>query len=109
MEITTTYFDKDENEKEIQVAVEVSAGYDGIGPYEYWGSKEFDKGQLCVDIDKTSYDKTGLTENEVNQIEKEISSKNFKLKAQEEYLDEQQRAREYAAELAYELREESKY
>ena len=108
MEITITYFDKDENEKEIQVAVEASAEYDGIGPYEYWGSKEFDKGQLCVDIDETSYDKTGLTENEVNQIEKEISSKNFKFIVHQEYLDEQQRAREYAAELAYESRRESR-
>lgn len=64
-----------EEEKEIEVFVSYSSGYDGIGPYEYWGSKGYDKGNLCIDIDKITYDKTGLTEQEICAIEAAISDK----------------------------------
>jgi hypothetical protein len=106
MEITVYYFDKDENEKEIEVEVEVSAYFDGIGPYEFWGSKGYDKGNLCVDIEETTYDKTGLTEDEIKQIEQEIASEKFASKVYEKYLDDQQSAREAAAEAAYDASKE---
>lgn len=61
-----------EEEKEIEVFVDYSSGYDGIGHYEYWGSKEYDKGNLCVDINKITYDKIGLTEQEICAIEAAI-------------------------------------
>lgn len=64
-----------EEEKEIEIFVDYSSGYDGIGHYEYWGSKEYDKGNLCIDIDKITYDKTGLTEQEICAIEAAISDK----------------------------------
>lgn len=106
MEITVYFFDKNGNEKEIEVEVEVSAYFDGIGPYEYWGSKGYDKGNLCVDIEAIAYDKTGLTEDEIKQIEEETASKNFESRVYEKYLDDKQAAKEAAAEAAYDSRKE---
>ena len=77
MEITISYFDKEDNEKEITVTVDVSAYFDGIGPYEYWGCRGYDKGQLCVDINDVSYDKEGLPQDEIDEIEKQLKSREF--------------------------------
>jgi len=109
MEITVNYFDKEENEKEIKVKVDISVYFDGIGPYEYWGQKGYDKGNLCIDIDEIIYDKAGLTEDEINQIQEEIASQDFQEKVLEKYLDHKQALADDAAEAAYESRMESQY
>ena len=109
MEITISYFDKEDNEKEITVTVDVSAYFDGIGPYEYWGSKGYDKGQLCIDINDISYNKEGLPQDEINEIEKYLKTREFQEKIYEQYLDGQQSASEDAAESAYEARMENNY
>ena len=109
MEITISYFDKEDNEKEITVTVDVYAYFDGIGPYEYWGCRGYDKGQLCVDINDVSYDKEGLPQDEIDEIEKQFKSREFQEKIYEQYLDDQQSAREDAAEAAYEARMENNY
>ena len=109
MEITVNYFDKEENEKEIKVKVDISVYFDGIGPYEYWGRKGYDKGNLCSDINEVIYDKTGLTEEEINQIQEEIASQDFQEKVLEKYLDYKQALADDAAEAAYESLMESQY
>jgi hypothetical protein len=109
MEITVNYFDKEENEKEIKVKVDISVYFDGIGSYEYWGQKGYDKGNLCSDINEVVYDKTGLTEDEINQIQEEIASQDFQGKVLEKYLDYKQALADDAAEAAYESRMESQY
>ena len=109
MKITVSYFDAEENEKEIEVSVDISIYFDGIGAYEYWGQKGYDKGNLCSDINEIIYDKSGLTEDEINQIEKEIASQNFQEKVLEKYLDQKQALADDAAEAAYESRMESQY
>jgi len=109
MEITVNYFDKEENEKEIKVKVDISVYFDGIGSYEYWGQKGYDKGNLCSDINEVVYDKTGLTEDEINQIQEEIASQDFQEKVLEKYLDYKQALADDAAEAAYESRMESQY
>lgn len=106
MEITINYFDREDKEKSIDITVDVSSYYDGIGHYEYWGSKEYDKGHFCVDINEVIYDKSGLTEEEVAQIEEEIASENFSERVRKKYLDQQEAAREDAAEAAHQSREE---
>ena len=68
------------NEKEcryvdIDVDCEYSIDNDGIGPYEYWGSKEVDRGIDYAVIDNTDWDKTGFTAEEIDLIEKEIDKK----------------------------------
>jgi hypothetical protein len=88
MIITVSYLDKEGDEKEIEIEVSASAYSDGIGSYEYWGSKGNDKGNICVDIDETIYDKTSLTEDEIKQIEKQIASEKFQSIVYEKYLDQ---------------------
>lgn len=61
-----------EEEKEIEVFVDYSSGYDGIGHYEYWGSKEYDKGNLCIDLNEMTYNREGLSHEEVTAIEAAI-------------------------------------
>lgn len=109
MEITISYFDKEDNEKEISVTVDISAYFDGIGPYEYWGCKGYDKGQLCIDINSVCYDKEGLPQDEIEEIEKKLKSREFQERIYEKYLDDKQSAREDAAEAAYEARMENNY
>jgi hypothetical protein len=43
--------DEDFNEMDIEVEVTYSLENTGIGGYEYWGSKEFDKGQDYIEIE----------------------------------------------------------
>lgn len=58
-----------EEEKEIETFVEYCSFYDGLGHYEYWGCKGYDKGQLCVEIQEIAYDKTNLTQAQIDAIE----------------------------------------
>lgn len=109
MKITVSFLDKEENEKEIEVTVDVSVYFDGIGPYEYWGHKGYDKGDICIDINKTTYDKTGLTKEEIQQIEDYFESQEFHEEILQKHLDKQQAEREDAAEAAYEARKEADF
>lgn len=109
MEITVNYFDKDENEKTIKAKIDISAYFDGIGPYEYWGSKGYDKGDLCIDINEIIYDKKDLTAEEIEQIEEHFESQEFHAEILRKHLDNQQAEREDAAEAACESRMESRY
>lgn len=58
------------------VEVEVTVGFewqnDGIGPYEYWGSKGYDKGTDYLEPTQTIWDSAGFTPEEVKEIEKEM-------------------------------------
>ena len=61
-----------EESVEIKVEVEYHWDNDGIGAYEYWGSREVDRGTNYVDIDDVTYDKTGFTPEEIIEIETAI-------------------------------------
>lgn len=58
------------------VEVEITVGFewqnDGIGPYEYWGSKGYDKGIDYLEVTQTIWDSAGFTPEEVKEIEKEM-------------------------------------
>jgi len=73
MEYNLTYCFGTE-EKEIAVSVSYSAYYDGIGHYECWGRKGFDKGNLCVDLNEITYSKEGLSQEEIAVIEAAIDN-----------------------------------
>ena len=109
MKITVSYFDKEENEKEIKAKIDISAYFNGIGPYEYWGSKGYDKGDLFLDVNEIIYDKKGLTEEEIKQIEEYIECQEFDEDILQKHLDKQQAEREDAAEAAYEARKEADF
>ena len=59
-------------------SIEVTLSYvwenDGIGPYEYWGSVGFDRGHDYVTIEDYSYDKTGMTAEEIKTIDSMIEN-----------------------------------
>lgn len=72
MEYTIYYLNTQGEEMELTLEIEYETSYDGIGPYEFWGFKGFDKGHLCVDINEIIYDKDGLSQEEITLIEKQI-------------------------------------
>jgi hypothetical protein len=109
MEISVNYFDKHDNEKTIKAKVDISAYFDGIGPYEYWGSKGYDKGDICIDVNEIIYDKKDLTAEEINQIEEYFESQEFHEEILRKHLDKQQAEREDAAEASYEARKEADF
>ena len=57
---------------EIEVTLSYYWENDGIGPYEYWGAKGFDHGHDYVVIEDYSYDKEGLTADEIATIDSMI-------------------------------------
>jgi uncharacterized protein YfcZ (UPF0381/DUF406 family) len=109
MKITVSYFDKEENEKEIKAKIDISAYFNGIGHYEYWGRTGYDKGDLCVDVNTIVYDKKDLTAEEIQQIEDYFESQEFHEEILQKHLDKQQAEREDAAEAAYEARKEADF
>lgn len=58
-------------ESAVEIAVEIEYNWenDGIGAYEYWGNKEFDKGRNYVSVDEVKWDKAGFTDEEIEEIE----------------------------------------
>lgn len=60
---------------EINVDCDYSVENDGIGPYEYWGSKEVDRGTDYVVIENTEWDTTGFTTEEIELINSQINKK----------------------------------
>lgn len=107
MKIFVSYYDKEDNEKEIEVTVDISVYFDGIGPYEYWGQKGYDKGDICIDINSTTYSKEGLTKEEIQQIEDYFKSQDFHQEILQKHVDNQQTLEDDAAEAAYESRMEN--
>jgi len=69
--------------KELDLDVELDCRLiscnDGIGSYEYWGSKEYDKGEDYLDIDEMTWDKTLYTEEENNIIDQYIKDNRDKI------------------------------
>lgn len=58
----------------VQVECEYGIENDGIGPYEYWGSKEVDHGSDYVEIYNTDWDRSNFNEIEIAVIESAIKS-----------------------------------
>lgn len=68
------YLDTQDKEVEILVDCEYEVENNGIGEYEYWGQKCFDKGTDYDVIISWEWDKTGFTPEEIKEIEKSIDS-----------------------------------
>ena len=84
--------DINSEEKEIEFFCDYEIQNDGIGSYEFWGSKEFDKGIDYVVLEEVTWDKNLYSERENNiikdwvtenwkSIKKEIEQKNKELKS----------------------------
>jgi hypothetical protein len=68
------FLDSRENEVEVKVTVGFEWQNNGIGAYEYWGSKGYDKGIDYLEPVEILWDSAGFTAEEVKEIEKEIYS-----------------------------------
>lgn len=60
---------------EVEVEVDGSWQNDGIGPYEFWGQKCYDRGRNYFEIETWDWDKTGFTPEEIAEIETAIEAK----------------------------------
>lgn len=70
------YINSKKEESIVELDIDYSTSYDGIGYYEYGSEKCFDKGQLTLDIDKITYNKTNLSNEDLSIIESEIDKNN---------------------------------
>ena len=68
------FLDSRENEVEVKVTVGFEWQNNGIGAYEYWGSKGYDNGINYLEPVEILWDSAGFTAEEVKEIEKEIYS-----------------------------------
>lgn len=64
---TTITIPFDYKEKELVVTAEVTLGYDGIGSYEFWGQKCYDKGQLRLEEYKVIEARTDVNKGEISE------------------------------------------
>lgn len=84
-EVTKTlsiYLDSRGEDIDIDVDCEYEIENNGIGSYEFWGQKCFDKGTNFAVIISWEWDKTGFTPEEVALVEAKIK------KEKEEWEDE---------------------
>jgi len=65
----TEYLDNKGEWQEVEIEISFSTSRDGIGPYEYWGFKGFDKGNLCIDISSIDYNKTSIPSEDMPLIQ----------------------------------------
>lgn len=66
------YLENRDEYVEIDVDCEYDVENDGIGPYEYWGHKGYDKGHDYAVITSTEWNKVGYTAEEVKVIDEAI-------------------------------------
>ena len=63
--------------EEIDIEVELSCYLikenDGIGSYEYWGSREYDAGEDYIVVEEMKWDKSLYTEEQNNIIQEEVN------------------------------------
>lgn len=74
-EVTKTlsiYLESRDQDIDIDVDCEYEVENNGIGGYEFWGQKCFDKGTNSAVIISWEWDKTGFTAEEVKEIEAKI-------------------------------------
>lgn len=74
-EVTKTlsiYLESRDQDIDIDVDVEFEILNNGIGAYEYWGQKCYDKGTDYLKVIGVEWDKTGFTSEEVALIEAKI-------------------------------------
>lgn len=74
-EVTKTlsiYLESRDQDIDIDVDCEYEVENDGIGPYEYWGQKCYDKGKDYLVIISWEWDKTGFSPEEIALIEAKI-------------------------------------
>lgn len=62
-------------QQEVPVEVEGDWMHDGIGPYEFWGQKCFDRGTSYVEITDNKFDQTKFTPSQVAKIQGLIDEK----------------------------------
>lgn len=87
----TVYFEDSDKEVDIEVDIDYAVENNGIGPYEYWGFKGYDKGQDCVNIYSTEWNKTGFSPEEIEIVEEAIEKEKKHWEAEietDDYVDD---------------------
>ena len=77
-------------EQDVELEFDVVVDNDGIGSYEYWGSREYDHGNTTVEVDGYDWDRHVYTEEENKKIEAEYQSRQKEIEDEviKEYLKE---------------------
>lgn len=68
----TVYLENRNEDIDIDVEVEFEVLNNGIGAYEYWGHKCYDKGSDYLEVIGVEWDKTGFSPEEISVIDKAI-------------------------------------
>jgi len=78
--------------EELEVTLSYYWENDGIGPYEYWGAVGYDKGTDYVVIEDYDYDKSGMTPEEIENINSMIDKNlnTWTTQIEEESADDQE-------------------
>ncbi len=62
-------------ERDISLTLSASLGYNGIGSYEFWGQKCYDRGEL--EIDEVTFDESLFSADEIDEINNRIENNEF--------------------------------
>lgn len=70
MQKIITIYDSQDLPLEVEVTANVHVENDGIGSYEFWGYKGYDKGVNYIVVDELIYDKSEYTPEQQQLIDK---------------------------------------
>lgn len=56
----------------VPIEIEYSWQNDGIGAYEFWGQKCYDKGSSYAEVENINWNEEGFTKQEIKEINAEI-------------------------------------
>ena len=68
------------NDFEVKLSIDIIVEESGIGGYEFWGFKGYDKGEKYLAIDGISWDKSLYSKEENDMIEKFVDDEEFQEK-----------------------------
>ena len=85
-ESLTIEVEHEERILDVLVTCEFSIENSGIGAYEFWGHKQFDRGSDFVSIDSVEWDKSIFSVEENAAIEAHLAQKDCESKLEEELL-----------------------
>ena len=79
---TNLTVDLPSGEIDIRLKIEYSTGNSGLGHYEYWGQKCFDKGVDYIEFECVTFDKKNLTADEISTIFQAVEDNKLELEQQ---------------------------
>jgi hypothetical protein len=72
---TTTEITLNTTGRDVKLTLNAVLGYSGLGSYEFWGQKCYDRGE--PEIDEITFDETGFSADEIDEINIRIENNEF--------------------------------